>query len=335
MNPESHVFPKNLQYNQAMGVVSFSEIWQRAKAGKNFWPLLAIAVLLGVILLGSGIATGNVLHILGAPVYFVVVGCAAYFGFKSDILFERFARANNLVSITSNTPIAELRGVLTDAGDDVGFERGFADPAGKWLVANVQFSTGSGKNRTEHTFGVIRMKLPRNVPNVLLEATGNNFFNQVDLASKLTGQQTLQLEGDFNKYFRVYVPEGYGRDALYFLTPELMLLLVQQGSMYDYEVLGDELMIYSAEFGGGSETFMSLLQQRFAHAEQLYAEFVDNTRLYNDDRVQEGSPQSVAVQGQVLKRKKTSRFLVYVFYVIFFIIWLVAFGGGVFSALNS
>ena len=44
-----------------------------------------------------------------------------------------------------------------------------------------------------------------------------------------TRTQVLSLEGDFDRYFTLYCPKEYERDALYVFTPDLMALLDRRG----------------------------------------------------------------------------------------------------------
>ena len=45
------------------------------------------------------------------------------------------------------------------------------------------------------------------------------------------------LEGDFDRHFTLYAPDGYGRDALYLLTPDLMSRLIDSARAFDVSLL--------------------------------------------------------------------------------------------------
>ena len=65
------------------------------------------------------------------------------------------------------------------------------------------------------------------------------------LARRFRANQVVLLEGDFNSYFTLYAPQGYGTDVRYVLTPDLMALLVDEAGSYDVETIDDTLVIYA------------------------------------------------------------------------------------------
>lgn len=63
-------------------------------------------------------------------------------------------------------------------------------------------------------FRYLSLRLPRRLPHIIIDARGNG-----QLRTFIPGSQRLSLEGDFDRYFAVYVPIGYERDGLELLTP--------------------------------------------------------------------------------------------------------------------
>ncbi len=60
--------------------------------------------------------------------------------------------------------------------------------------------------------------------------------------------QHLSLEGDFDRYFRLYCPAGYERDALYLFTPDVMARFIRQhAAVLEVEIVDDWLFLYSRE----------------------------------------------------------------------------------------
>jgi hypothetical protein len=57
--------------------------------------------------------------------------------------------------------------------------------------------------------------------------------------------QRVRLEGDFDRSFAVYAPDGYGVDARYVLTPDFMARLVDHAAAFDLEFVDDDLFVYS------------------------------------------------------------------------------------------
>lgn len=165
-------------------------------------------------------------------------------------------------------------------------------------VFNYSYMEGNGKDRDEYNKGVIIVKLPRKVPNVVFDSKANNIFGMSTLGTSFSGSQKFTFEGDFNKHFDVYAPQNYGRDVLYFMTPELMALLVDEAGNYDIEVVDDNLFFYAPEFD-----FKKLqLQSIFKLIANLGGEFSDNTQRYADERVGDKNINMVAAPGRRLKR---------------------------------
>lgn len=111
---------------------------------------------------------------------------------------------------------------------------------------NYQYSTGSGKNRTTHNWGYVAIKLDVPLPNIVLDATGNNSFLGSNLPSQFSKDQRLALEGDFNQHFALYCPAGYERDALYLFTPDIMARFVDNAAQLDVEIVDDWLFFYTS-----------------------------------------------------------------------------------------
>lgn len=163
---------------------------------------------------------------------------------------------------------------------------------------NYSYMEGSGKNREEHNKGVIMVKLPRKVPNVVFDSKANNIFGMSSLGTTFGRSQRFSFEGDFNKHFDVYAPQNYGRDVLYFMTPELMALLVDEANNYDIEVVDDNLFFYAPEFDFKKQQ----LEAIFKLIATLGGEFSDNTQRYADERVGDKTVNMIAEPGRRLKR---------------------------------
>ncbi|GAA1231074.1 hypothetical protein JOF42_000498 [Microbacterium phyllosphaerae] len=109
---------------------------------------------------------------------------------------------------------------------------------------NYQYTTGSGKNSTTHRWGYVAVKLDVPLPNIVLDAKGNNGFGS-NLPASFQREQRLSLEGDFDQYFTLYCPEGYERDALYLFTPDIMARFIDNAAELDVEIVDDWLFLYT------------------------------------------------------------------------------------------
>lgn len=111
--------------------------------------------------------------------------------------------------------------------------------------ANYKYTTGSGKNRTTHNWGYVAIKLDVPLPHIVLDALGNNGLFGSNLSTSFDKDQRLSLEGDFDKYFSLYCPQGYEADALYLFTPDIMARFIDNAAALDVEIVDDWLFFYS------------------------------------------------------------------------------------------
>lgn len=168
----------------------------------------------------------------------------------------------------------------------------------EFKIFNYSYMEGHGKSRSEHNKGVIMVKLPRKLPNVVFDSKSNNFMGNNSLGATFSGSQRFTFEGDFNKHFDVYAPANYGVDVLYFMTPELMALLIDEASKYDIEVVDDNLFFYAPEFDFKAQQLTSI----FKIIQTVGGEFSENTERYADERVGNKDLNMVAEPGRRLKK---------------------------------
>ncbi|WP_447948748.1 hypothetical protein [Microbacterium maritypicum] len=109
---------------------------------------------------------------------------------------------------------------------------------------NYQYTVQSGKNSTTYRWGYVAVKLDVPLPNIVLDATGNNGFGS-NLPASFQRSQRLSLEGDFDRHFTLYCPEGYERDALYLFTPDIMARFIDNAAELDVEIVDDWLFLYT------------------------------------------------------------------------------------------
>lgn len=109
---------------------------------------------------------------------------------------------------------------------------------------NYEYTTGSGKHSTTHRWGYVAVKLDVPLPNIVLDALGNNGFGS-NLPASFNRDQHLSLEGDFDRYFTLYCPEGYETDALYLFTPDIMARFIDNAAQLDVEIVDDWLFLYT------------------------------------------------------------------------------------------
>ncbi len=166
---------------------------------------------------------------------------------------------------------------------------------------NYRYSTGSGKNRTTHNWGFLALALERSLPHMVLDSRANNgLFGLTNLPATFRKEQVLSLEGDFDKYFTLYCPREYERDALYVFTPDLMALLIDRAAPFDVEVVDRWLFVYSKT---PFDMAQPAVHQRLLHiVDTVGAKTLSQTDRYLDERIGEFSANMVAPQGQRLSR---------------------------------
>jgi len=89
-------------------------------------------------------------------------------------------------------------------------------------------------------FNGIDIQLPIEMPHIYLDSRvgGGHKVNAIFDSSQL-----LQLEGNFNKTFNVFVPKKYEDVALSVLTPDVMECLQRYAADFDVEIYGSHLRV--------------------------------------------------------------------------------------------
>ncbi len=191
-----------------------------------------IPVVIGLVVVGALVAAGIAL---------IRGGGTRIRWFRLD----RFARANGMTyePAVTNPPLPGMifgQGSARASSDLVrGAQPRFVE------FANYRYTTGSGKNRTTHRWGYVAVKLDVPLPHIVLDAVGNNGLFGSNLPASFDRDQRLSLEGDFDRFFSLYCPQGYERDALYLFTPDIMARFIDNAAALDVEIVDDWLFLYA------------------------------------------------------------------------------------------
>ncbi len=226
-------------------------------------------VLLATMLVAAGVVTA----------FWFVGGQASW---ARLVRLSRFAEANGLL-FTANGLVPGYPGTIFGIGSSRRVPERISRTSRPGLdFGNLSYTTGSGKNRTVHHWGYLAITLDRMLPNMVLDAKANNFFGS-NLPIRFSRGQILSLEGDFDRYFTLYCPKEYERDALYVFTPDLMALLIDEATQFDVEIVDDWMFFYS------SRPFDLLnaatIARIFRIVDNVGGKAVDRTVRYADDRV--------------------------------------------------
>lgn len=157
---------------------------------------------------------------------------------------DRFARANGM-SYVERVADPPLPGMIFSLGRSrvaTDLVRGTHPRFVEF--GNYQYTVQSGKNSTTYRWGYVAVKLDVPLPNIVLDAKGNNAFGS-NLPAHFDRAQRLSLEGDFDQHFTLYCPSGYEADALYLFTPDIMARFIDNAAELDVEIVDDWLFLYT------------------------------------------------------------------------------------------
>ncbi|RZU64549.1 hypothetical protein EV379_0849 [Microterricola gilva] len=177
--------------------------------------------------------------------------------------------------------------------------RGTGAPNPSLQIAVASYTGGkSDPKGPRHAFRFMEMGLPRTLPHLMIDARRNG-----SLRSLLPGTQRLSLEGDFDRYFTVYAPQGYERDALQLLTPDVMVCLIDHGRRWDIEIIEDRLIVASSRFRRRSDRADVTAMLLFS--ELIGAELGRQAAYYTDPRADQPRTQ-VASAGRRLRLRSAA-----------------------------
>ena len=140
-------------------------------------------------------------------------------------------------------------------------------------------SRRSGRSATWHYLAV---RLPAPLPHLILDATSDGRLGG-DLPVGFEREQRMSLEGDFDRWFRVYAPQTYGKEALYVLTPDVMAALIDRAHLYNVEIVDDTLVFFSPRAADFSEA--EVWESAHAILTAVAPRIIAKSRRYLDERV--------------------------------------------------
>lgn len=244
-----------------------------AGSARRGWSLLALSIASTVLwavplriwgevqlhgllqnLLGAGFSLATIALILVALVSAVgafLEFCAPRRCMRS-IEFTRFASAAGL-RYRAREIWPERRGIFFGEPGDHSTARSGGHFNGEHLLtADTRGATagirmglakrrsGAGPAGPYRSFRYLIAELPVTVPHLVLDGRANGALSHV-----VPQSQRVMLEGDVDRYFATYAPEGYARDALEVLTPDVLAALIDTGADWDFEWVDNLLIVVS------------------------------------------------------------------------------------------
>jgi len=110
-------------------------------------------------------------------------------------------------------------------------------------IFTLRFTIGYGKNSHTYSYTVFEAILNNTVPDILLFSKAH--MNAI--SDWFGNDETIELEGDFNKYFKLRVPKGYEQEAYQIFTPDVMADLIDKAQNVSFEFIGNRLYIYATK----------------------------------------------------------------------------------------
>jgi len=224
----------------------------------------------------------------------------------------KFALDNNLHYIAEKAP-ATRAPIMFDIGHSK-IQSDILIFPNQSFCARYSYTVGSGKNQSTYHLFFMRVKLSRKVPHLIL----NGKKNGVKLSPAGHHVQELKLEGDFGKYFRLFIPPNYHIDALQIFTPDVMQTLIDIGQQLDIELVGDELYVYQS-LSNNPYKSSNDMRNFLATVSLIAAQFDKQVKTYSDTRA--GSVASGRVhQSGTLVKKRINKYLRIVVIIIVLLI---------------
>lgn len=317
--------PTSLDYSALSRKVSFKERLHEKNYSLGIIACFAIGcitLLVGAIIyMTSGQLGESTLYpsIFGG--FMLLVAAGIYETAANTIRMREFAAQNGFTYIAQKD-FDGRGGIIFGEGHSKQFEsvlvatnQAFSE------LGTYKYNTGSGKNERTHDYGYVQIKLPRRLPNIVLDSKKNNFLGRIsNLPAGFSRDQKLELEGDFNSYFTLYAPAEYKTDALYVFTPDVMQALVDAAHEYDCEIIDDDFYLYSTTVFNLKDT--ARFEEIIRIAKLLKKELSEQTDYYADDRVGNRALNMVAHPGQRLKTRISTTSIVITTLVILYILWI-------------
>lgn len=209
---------------------------------------LPILVTMFALLSSQGFSSPAMIPFAIFGVLVVGIGVGAFFSHRKKRVMRyrlsRFAAANNM-TYEDQVDNPGLPGMIFQFGNSRRSSMLVRGHSPRFVeFGNYQYTVKHGKSSTTYHWGYVAVKLDVPLPNIVLDAVGNNGFGS-NLPASFDKDQHLSLEGDFDRYFTLYCPQGYEQDALYLFTPDIMARFIDNAAQLDVEIVDDWLFLYT------------------------------------------------------------------------------------------
>lgn len=201
-----------------------------------------------------------------------------YYQFIKDNKLFYFYKTGLDKLLEKNDVYLNDNGLIYSPGHSYQYVDIFGDST--FSFGNLKFITGSGKYKQTHRWIVGTIKLSRNLPHVVLDAKANDNFGMSSLPEKFKNNQKVNAESALNDHFTLYTPGGYTIDALSFIAPDLIDVLINRFGACDIEIIDNSLNIYYMGIFNKKD-----LKSWFQEIQALAYALEDNIDNYRDTRI--------------------------------------------------
>ena len=147
--------------------------------------------------------------------------------------------------------------------------QGQIGPFAAWFY----FNDARYKNSDITTAMVISLQLPRPLPVMVLDGVANNMIiSNLINRPEARGLLQLQLEGNFQNYFRLFIEPNQQIDVLQLITPEIMAKMIDLGILFDLDFDGQYVHIintakpdFNSPYTGKMLEFADMLAASLGH----------------------------------------------------------------------
>lgn len=274
-------------------------------------------------------ATSSLVFILFVIIFIVYWLIDFAGGYKEKGRLKDFSKANG-ITYTSDAPSSGYQGLIFSNNISDRVESSIQIPAATGVtdfdfeIANYRYQSRYTDSKKTYYKGFVKINLNKDLPNIVLNSKANDSLLSDTLPGSFKSKQKLSLEGNFDKYFDLYTPKTYKRDALYFLTPDVMHALIENCPDVDIEIVDSFLYFYYADKIDltNQETYIKNIEMTKLIFEQLKKP----SNRYKDHRVAvaEVAQPQIAKHGRRLEKRKILTFLPMIILVLLPAAWLLS-----------
>ncbi|MBP7992902.1 MAG: hypothetical protein KAZ30_04635 [Candidatus Magasanikbacteria bacterium] len=115
---------------------------------------------------------------------------------------------------------------------------------------NYSFESGMGKRDTKHAVTVLQINFNGLVPRFTVLERNETIDS---ILRWRNGEYEHELEGDFYKYFKLYISNHEETEILEILTPEIMAFMIDEARHLSFEFTENQLYIYQDHYISNSK----------------------------------------------------------------------------------